>query len=178
MRFLAAVLFFCALGLAQQPETPQPFEVKGIKLGSSLAQSKEKGLTCLSLPSDKTPSDEYVCLVPNATYAGLSVSEMAMFYKDRLASIYFKFGQDKFETLKDALQQKFGKPASTEVKTYQNAYGAKFTGEYIVWSNGVSTITLEEMGGSRDQSVLLFSHTEIAGEQLKAKKAKAKPDDM
>lgn len=177
MRILILFLALTAGGIAQQSEQPQPYDVKGVKLGSPLAEWRQgQGAACKEMPTGKTDEVSYICL--GATYAGIKVQEVVGFFKGRLSSFYFGVSHDNYETLRDALKQKFGQPEKTEQKTYQNSYGAAFSGEYLLWSNGVSSITLEEIHGDREHSVLLFTHTDLTSEQVKAGKPKIKADDM
>src|SRR4051812_31758152 len=70
--------------------------------------------------------------------------------------------QDDFDQVVKAIAGKYGPPTSKEERTYQNGFGAKFTGEVSVWSNGVSEITAFERAGSVDTSALIFSHKALA----------------
>jgi hypothetical protein len=177
---LRNVIFFLgllAVGAAAQTAPPQPYDVKGVRLGSSLADWKSgTGSACMEMPAGKPAESAFIC--PGATYAGIKLQEIVNFYKGRLTSFYFKFSHDDYDALRDALKQKFGPPSQTEQKKYQNGYGTTFNGEYSLWVNGPTSITLEEVGGDRDHSILLFAHNEILAEKEKDKKAKTKPDDM
>lgn len=167
-----------AVSAAAQTVPSQPYEVKGVKLGSALSAWKAGvGAACMEMTATPHP-DQNSFLCPGATYAGIKSQEVVTFYKSQLSSFYFRTDHDNYETLRDALKQKFGPPTSSEQKTYQNGYGASFTGEYLMWLNSTSSITLEEISGDRDHSVLLFSHTELIKAQNKAGKPEGKTSDM
>ena len=176
MRTAILVLAMIASSVAQQAEKTEPYEVKGVKLGSSLDEWKQRpaAAECREVVNK---GDDYSCLELGATFAGASGKEIVSFYKQRLSSFYFVISAADYSGVRAALEQKFGKPASVESKTYQNGYGAKFQGEYVTWTNGISTIALEEMGSDKMHSTLMFGQLDILAEASKAK-AKAKANDM
>jgi hypothetical protein len=69
---------------------------------------------------------------------------------------------DGYLKVKMGLIAKEGDPDREETSTYQNSFGATFTGESLTWTNAVSTITLTERFGRLDTSALVFEHRELA----------------
>lgn len=113
------------------------------------------------------------------TYAGIPVeSMMVSFYGQRLESVNYSFPADRFETLKGALQEKFGKFSEASTETYQNTFGASYEGSVIRWSNGVSTISLSEISNDREHCGLLFWHHELAAAKERGSNTKANIKDM
>lgn len=103
-----------------------------------------------------------------------------MFFDGQLYFIYSLFSQEDFDDVKQAFLDKFGEPhdSKVKVKEYQNGFGARFTGESLEWSYGVSFIRLEERGLRLDTSTVAFMHyalLERAEARRKASK-KRNPD--
>lgn len=172
--FLLLLISTMALG---QAEAPQPYEVKGVRLGSSLTDWQQgPGAKCKEIPRRASP-DEEDCIMFGASFAGVGASEIVSFYKHQLVSFMFEFPNDEYDKIRGALEQKFGRPTSTKQKSYQNSFGASFAGESVLWDNGVSSISLEQIGGDRDHSVILFVHNALRSAAMSAKN-KAKADDM
>jgi hypothetical protein len=160
-----------------QTDAPQPYDVKGVKLGSALTDWEAgAGSKCQKLAVTK--GDDVTFLCPGATFAGLPVTEMVSFYKGNLMSFYFQFPHDSYEQMRDAVKQKFGSPKESKQETYQNAYGATFTGESLIWTNEVSSVSVEEIAGDRDTSVVLFVNLALSKQKEKDDKAKVKVSDM
>ncbi len=177
MQRLVLVIAMIVGASAQNAAPSQPYDVKGVLLGSPLSEWQQAhSQDCRSFPETQT-SNEFMCFMVGATYAGSPASEIVIFYNGRLASFQIELARDKFQAVADALKQKFGEPLSVETKTYQNGFGATFRGGYVIWDNGVSTIVCEEYGGKGERLVLMFMHKQLVADQEKAKKG-AKRNDM
>ena len=97
------------------------------------------------------------------TLAGVEVDAFVYsFVGGKLYDMTVSFGHDHYGQVMEAMQAKYGKPLSTEVRTYQNAFGAKFDGDVALWSNRVSEIMVFERAGSVDQCLLVVRHKELS----------------
>jgi hypothetical protein len=80
---------------------------------------------------------------------------------NRLWSIEAILPHSTYSELIKALEAKYGPPPQQETQTLQNAFGAKFEGQVLVWQNAVSRVIASEYFGSRDASALLFRLTPL-----------------
>jgi hypothetical protein len=148
----------------KMPDVPlTAYELKGDKLGMSMAEYlKHHPDDCVlgnrehtGLWVEDPNSFHFSCTThrsavgPDAlTLAGENVGWKTIdFSQQRLYRIAYFFGQSQFEMILAALEQKFGKPSSSRQNMVQNKFGAQFTRVTVIWTNGVSTITLSEMPG-------------------------------
>ncbi len=162
---------------AQSATGAQPYEVKGVKLGTPLAQWRSgPGAACRAMDNDDPSEVRFKC--SDQTYAGVPVDEMITFYDGRLSSFYLVTTHDNFIVLRDALTTKFGPPKEKEQKTFsERRTGHTQDGQHHMWDSGVSTIDLVEFAaGDFDHSAIAFMHTGVIAEHNK--KTKAKTDDM
>lgn len=105
------------------------------------------------------------------TVAGVVTSSFIYsFVEGELYEMTVFFSRDGHKQVMTAMQAKYGEPSSTENRTYQNAFGATFDGTVTVWANVVSEISIYEIAGKSDQSLMIVKHT------ILSKKAKDKLD--
>ena len=71
------------------------------------------------------------------------------FFHQRLYMIKSTLPGKQYPALRSAFVEKYGTPSVT-IAEYQNSFGAKFNGEKLLWSNGVSQISMGERDGERD----------------------------
>jgi hypothetical protein len=102
------------------------------------------------------------------------------FLDEMLYEMNVVIDRDDYRQVRDALEAKYGAPTAREERVYQNAFGASFESEVLVWSNEISEIYIFELAGDTDTSMLIASHKElarVASERLK-EIAKVKADDL
>jgi hypothetical protein len=196
-----------------KPE-PEPYELKGNRLGMSLSDFKTRyfhvptgdtrpGPFCSDAYPDgfsrrtklhdtaaldavkaDTAAGLVTCKIffpyeemegPKSTVANVPVVLLFDFVDGKLYRIGASFRQEVFDRVRAAFTEKYGEPNLAETKTYQNAFGATFAGQIILWSNGLSSIQLTERGIDLNTSTLTFLHTSLAKE-AEARKPKPKPD--
>lgn len=119
---------------------------------------------------------------PNVpSIAGVSTDLYVYHFVDgRLYKITIFFSQTDFEKVLNAVKAKFGEPKARDTRTYQNSFGANFSGEVLLWNNAVSELNLFERAGRTDSSLLLVSHKElerVASDNIKLK-IKPRTDDL
>jgi hypothetical protein len=112
---------------------------------------------------------------PKSTVANVPVVLLFDFVDGKLYKIQASFRQEVFDKMRTAFTEKYGEPNVGETKTYQNAFGAGFTGQSLLWNNGVSSILLLERAIDLKTSMLMFLHASL-GKEAKARKPKPKPD--
>jgi len=76
------------------------------------------------------------------------------FVDGKLAAMRVVFSGSQFSDLAEGLKKKWGEPTKTEVREYQNGFGAKREGLILWWNNGVSRIELRQYDGILDASKL------------------------
>jgi hypothetical protein len=100
---------FLILALTAGAQQPQPYEVNGMKLGSSFSEWKKgPGLPCEKWQPIEPDVISYAC--PDTTYAGAPVQEIVNFYQGRLLSLYLVVSHNDFINLRAAIRQKCGQP--------------------------------------------------------------------
>jgi hypothetical protein len=114
---------------------------------------------------------------PLFTIADIPATTQFDFFQDKLYRIAATFYAVRFTAMLEASTGKYGTPASVTVVDYQNAFGAKFTGNVVVWDNSVSTITLRQYGSdSRDYSGLVVEHKALAAQAAAARPKQSSKD--
>jgi hypothetical protein len=166
MKNYTAIVLIMFLGFvqragAQQAAAPEPYSIKADKLGEIAAEwlasdPTHKDWKCTDM-SHVVDGEPMTCSWERAvypkvevvTYAGLELTnEGASFVgKDGKLVLYqveLKFcNGDGYEaTLISAFNEKFG-TASHKVTPLQNGFGATITEDTWMWTNGVSTVTLD-----------------------------------
>lgn len=171
------------------PAAPdQAYEIKGDKLGISLADYLQKHPSdCVAQTINPKPGQNSVkasdpnsfhlqCTnyqqIDSKTFArSLSLANVGMDWQDidfseqRLYRIAYTFRQSVFAVIEEAFEMKYGKPSSSSTEDVQNKFGAHFTRSVIIWKNGVSTITLNELLGDD----LTYSRVELTLDDVYAK---------
>lgn len=94
------------------------------------------------------------------------------FVDGKLYRITAWFPHDGYDKVKDGLIAKYGAPAHEKTEAFQNQLGAKFTGESLMWTNGASTIMLDERFANLKTSSFVLEHRELSA---KAAARKPKP---
>jgi hypothetical protein len=150
------------------------FELKGDKLGSSMAEYLQHH------PDDCVARLSSSPVVHNSIFSGnvlehanhqhvnaflftcvnfsegqrpLTLATAAMEWEDvkfsqqRLFLIAYDFKHDFFDLIQSALALKFGASTSTSQVIAKNLLGAQLARTTTTWKNGVSTIVLSEMSG-------------------------------
>jgi len=202
---LLAVVAFALGASAQQVVNPEPYSVKGDKLGETAAEwlasnPTHKDWTCGDSSGMAEGSTiECSCLFflrkleqgkayqpsPDETYAGTSLvhGSVSFIGKDSRLILYkVEMGFDKSDLtlLMPALVDKFGTPASHDVIPLQNGFGAKFEMSMLNWTNGVSSVEFVYSDAPDQSPVLIFTldgpAKELKGRQDKAEHNKARSD--
>jgi len=121
-------------------------------------------------------------LRPNKpTIAGVPAELFVYQFVDgKLYEITIFFDQADFDQVMEALKAKYGEPTRKNRQTYENAFGAKFDGDVVVWANAVSEIMIYERAGRTDQSLLIFTHKKLSETAADHMKTAIKPraDDL
>lgn len=108
------------------------------------------------------------------TLLGSQVDSKFEFFADKLFKITaFRMTpapeeQQLYSSIKDAYRSKYGPPASDEIKTYQNGFGAIFYGGTAAWVNSTGSHMLIVMQGAGGDSITVqFVDTESTKKQEK-----------
>jgi len=100
------------------------------------------------------------------------------FVDNKLYEVTVFFHHGDFDQVMNAVKAKYGEPAKKDTRTYENAFGAKFDGGVMIWSNAVSEITVFERAGTVDDSLLIVSDKELQKTANEHLKAKVKPRNL
>lgn len=77
-----------------------------------------------------------------------AVSMFYRFYGGRLYEIEIHLTSHDYKDVKLAFIQKYGSPSSKDDKSYQNGFGARWTGEVVYWKSGTQEVALSEGAGN------------------------------
>jgi len=177
--------------MAQQSNSaPEPHHIKSDVLGENLGTyaTNNPGEKCAApntaLASQLDSKGNGFCIVLGAQVF-LSYANVRLIYKNlefndsRLVQVMMTISHSDYDTLRDGLIAKFGEPSVRSKADYQNRMGAHFSGDTLLWDNGVSTVMVDEFGGNLDTTVLNFAMDDYLKEQLKRRdEAKKHPTDM
>jgi hypothetical protein len=201
--FIGVVSFMIAGSAIGQ--NAQPYDLKGDRLGMTLEDfrivhlGKGSGSDVLPWCSDTRPGKEISTLLsetwydqaglincrldfpyqdlPGPTIAGVNTDMLIYHFVDgQLYQITAWLPHSGFSEVKNAYVEKLGRPTAEDASTYQNAFGAKFSGETLTWKNGVSAMLLVERNGSVNDSAIYFVHTALH-KKAEGRKPKARVDD-
>lgn len=177
--------------VSSAPAPHEPFDLKGDKLGTDLADFQKKYQHSVRGDPRIAPFCkqeirglmECQIYFPFEKFQGKAretiancVADITFHFVDgKLWRISATFAQRDFATVKEAFIGKIGQPKSAETKIYQNTFGASLPGELISWDNGPSTILLAERTRTLDGSAMIMEHTELS-RKAKEKKPKLPPD--
>lgn len=79
-----------------------------------------------------------------------------------LGLVRAEFGSTRFESVVDALEVKYGKPAKRETETYQNAMGAKQQGDLVSWYFGDdAVIKASQRAGTVNRSTVVIAKASV-----------------
>ena len=79
----------------------------------------------------------------------------------RLYMIVFRPREENYETIFNALSEKYGKASSITTELLKNRMGADFKNEIAFWQNGVSKILIKRMDSKIDWGLVLYSFDPI-----------------
>ena len=166
---MRSFLLILTMALVAQSQQPEPYDVNGVKLGSSFSDWKRgAGANCETWQPAETSVMSYTC--PNAVYAGTPVQEIVNFYQGRLLSFYLVASHSDFEGLRSNFKQKFGKPERTDQRAIDLG-GVTRQVEINRWSNGVTSLNLIEFSPDKDHTVIFLSHVGLMAEKTRNSKS-------
>lgn len=199
MKYIMPLLFIVSVLVAQDSNptaTPvEPYHIKSDILGEPISAYRQNNPDCTEknqitgMPnfyhvqhSEKLSGD---CMTieetTSITYANVPMkAKQVTFSEDRFVFLMYIARHSGYESLRDNLTAKFGEPTRKATEELQNRMGAHFTGENLVWDNGISSIHLEEYGGNLDTTTLTFALDDYLKwqERLQKESAKKPSSDM
>lgn len=75
--------------------------------------------------------------------------------------IVFRPREENYETIFNALSEKYGKASSITTELLKNRMGADFKNEIALWQNGVSKILIKRMDSKIDWGLVVYSFNPI-----------------
>lgn len=166
--------------VALPPAEPAvPYSFKDFQLGMTLKEFMAKKPSITFRGKEDDGSGQYFFI--NTTIAEVKTSGLFNFIETtdglKLKSINFNPKKYNYYQIKEALEAKYGPALQTSNSEKRNAMGATFSGEVLEWSNGVSSIRLEEVGSKIDEMSLRYRHDKLREDISKRRavqKARAK----
>jgi hypothetical protein len=177
--------FLIAVAVTVATPSAYAFDIKGMKIGNTLsaAEALHPGFTkCADLkPQEATKICMYrntpeqvppVVVVPSLqTYASQPTRYVAVHHHNEvIKSVSVAVDEKYYAAIRDALDEKLGKPKSRTVGSIKNRAGVSFDQETTIWAADGDVLILRRRSGSVDQSsILLTSEANIASQKTKAK---------
>ena len=158
----------------------EPLEFRGIKMGNTRADVYNK----LRIPDENgikyfSERDAKFCIEMGICFAtfhikGVRVKTLFNFnVVQELELITFEFDPSKYETLKEALIEKYGDKFMSKDETVQNRMGAKFQNETISWELSDGLVSLSRYGSKIDKGFAYIGSRDYV-DSLKERKEKQK----
>jgi hypothetical protein len=91
-----------------------------------------------------------------------------------LYAINSQFSSEGFDQVKRAMVDRWGSPQQSSTQRFQNAFGAVFEGERLLWDNDESQMILSQFASTKDRSSLILIHK--AGYAEYQKRGKSAPN--
>jgi hypothetical protein len=141
---------------------------------------KDDRFDCAIQELSQSVNDVRSCSTSNLSdmvYADIRFSyKLVSFYKDSLYLVTYSFqnldNDNLFPGLKAALVAKYGVPNNDGILKVQNGLGNTFDNEVMVWTNGVSTLTLIQRDNAIDTTTVTFildaAYKEVSAKQIHA----------
>ncbi|MBU1206459.1 MAG: hypothetical protein KKH04_05960 [Proteobacteria bacterium] len=177
---MSAIMIFALLCVSTSVlAQSEPFEFKGITLGSDIAAIE--GNSRFSCRDSNSPGADQTCsLREGETIAGAPVSALLLtFYGRKLHGIYIWFDAKHFPQVAGALKEKYGE-GDLKTKEVQNRMGATFENRIYTWRKPGATLHVERFAGKLDRSSVIF-RTDFAIEEFgrrRGSSAKEKAKDL
>lgn len=178
----AGLLIVAGAAVAQEPLT-----FKGLELGADKAQvlavlpnSDCRGDSCYWRAQNcKGDTDARIECAKGMSYGGVFPLWTAATFRDgKLATVMVMIKSEAFESLAEAMTQRFGKPDFDQSEIVQNRMGASFDQRGVSWMRGDVSLRLKKRSNKIDEGSVFFVSRqyieESAAERKAATKAKAK----
>ena len=168
MRALTIVALLCApmSAFAQS----DPFEFKGIALGSEIAAIESNPRFSCRIAND--PIADQVCSLrfgEKETIAGAPIGTLLLFYYNgKLQTISISFAAKDFLQVADALKAKYGE-GSAKTEAIMNRMGATFENRIVTWRKPGATAEAKRFSSKLDTSSVRFQ-TDAAMEEFKRRR--------
>lgn len=174
MRIIVAALAGLMLtGAAQEVEAPaqaelQPFTFKQFRTDLTEDAARASGIVVNCGQGRLGVKPIQHCRAGDAFdgdgFSGLEMFGTVILFEDNQASFFdFAFERSGWSTAEKALTDRYGIPCERESKTLQNAFGAQYPQEEIVWCFSDGKLTLSTIAREqRDRAGLQFVADRLA----------------
>lgn len=173
-------------------EEQKPFDFKGVYLGASEAELKEKfkdfhcsdpdnekhralwDRSCWAGTSSQCRPNTWCANDPEKAwnYAGIRAKSVtASFFDDKLHVVILDTEPEDYDSIALAIKAKYGAPRDVKTETIQSRMGATYENQMARWKRGKSTIVIKKYSGSIDASSVVYS-LDSSGDIFKERKAK------
>ena len=181
MRVLAFGLFFLFLSSMAFAQEPEPFDFKGMVLGSDA--SNVEGTSRFFCGDPKSSIADRSCSLRydvKETIAGAPVQGLSLYYySGKLETIRITLDQRNFSQVAAALAEKYGEGA-VRAETVHNRMGAAFENTIYSWRRGTATLEARRYSGKLDTSLVTY-RTDFAVAEFERRRgpaAKEKAKDL
>ena len=159
---VVTVTFMAAATMAQEP---QRLEFKGVYIGQAATELRAATTRFhCTIPPNKVPSDEYCAFDYGIkeTIAGVPVTDVsALIFDGRVHGIRVRFKPQDFSIVAIALEEKYGKPASTNTEMVTIKGGATYENVTSHWVLGTGTIIVRRYASRIDQAIVAIDSPDI-----------------
>jgi hypothetical protein len=169
-----------ALGISAQQSKPKPAPPNSQWLQEPVGFKNLKfGTTAAELRNDVTFSfctddDGVNTCVLNSSVGEYPVTLMLEFPADRLSSIFGTYKSEDFGALKEIFVRRYGSPHTRNVSIVQNAFGAKFQDETLVWNGKHAHVYLKRYSNDTEKGSFWVGLNGHGDEVLKKEQRKLK----
>lgn len=143
-------IFVAAYAVAGSwPQEPDGF--KGIRFGMSQDEARQanQNVTC--------PTSSSTTCFLRLDFGSFNVQAYFRFTLDGMSSVSASFDSSRFDEIKEAFEEKYGKPDSDDTETVSTRAGARLTNERLRWTGRKVYILLERYGSSIGEGLLGIS---------------------
>jgi hypothetical protein len=129
--------------------TKEPEGFQKLKFGDTEADvlAKEPSFTCMG-----KPGTVYRNCFGSTKVGDVLIHQLLIFDEKHLALISATFNSRQFDYMRPLFIERYGEPTGASKKIIQNAMGAKFENETIIWDGKAVVITFQKFSGKITES--------------------------
>ena len=133
-------------------------DFKGIELGAPT--TKEEVVSKIGLSCGPGTNHLLICTGYSTIAGARAFINLVVGKSGNVSRILIDFKESSYAEVARAIQKKFGPPIETENDILQNAMGAKFKQEKMIWMEGENHVVLRRYAGNITDSSIYMSTEE------------------
>jgi hypothetical protein len=107
---------------------------------------------------------EVCCYLPYTYIEGEAPSFCLDIIDGKVGSFTYYLWHQKYESIVEAMVDKFGAPKTSQRQTVENRMGATFSSRFYLWTNSVSRIEAREYTDTLEKSSIEIEDPQLVGE--------------